>query len=131
MSLNHRQLHRLHRIESGLLRSDPQLAAMLAVFTRLSAGQYLPAWEQVPTRPERIRQAAASIVKAIAVVAAAVGLLVNAVRSLVNAVRSLVNAVRGLVRAVVTGDRARPRIEGTPAVQPRHDDQGWNPAQGS
>jgi len=124
MSLNHRQLHRLHRIESGLLRSDPQLAAMLAVFTRLSAGQYLPAWEQVPTRPERIRQAAASIVKAIAVVAAAVGLLVNAVRSLVN-------AVRGLVRAVVTGDRARPRIEGTPAVQPRHDDQGWNPAQGS
>jgi hypothetical protein len=117
MSLNHRQLHRLHRIESGLLRSDPQLAAMMAVFTRLSAGQYLPAWEQVTTRPERIRQAAASIVKAIAVVAAAVGLLVN--------------AVRGLVRAVVMGDRARPRIEGTPAVQPRHDDQGWNPAQGS
>jgi Protein of unknown function (DUF3040) len=117
MSLNHRQLHRLHRIESGLLRSDPQLAAMMAVFTRLSAGQYLPAWEQVATRPERIRQAAASIVKAIAVVAAAVGLLVS--------------AVRGLVRAIVMGDQARLRIEGAPAVQPRHDDQGWNPAQGS
>jgi hypothetical protein len=114
MSLNHRQLHRLHRIESGLLRSDPQLAAMLAVFTRLSAGQYLPAWEQVPTRQERIRQAAASIVKAIAV---AVGLLLN--------------AVRGLVRAVVTGDQARPRVEGPSPAEPRHDDQGWNPAQGS
>jgi hypothetical protein len=114
MSLNHRQLHRLHRIESGLLRSDPQLAAMLAVFTRLSAGQYLPAWEQVPTRQERIRHAAASIVKAIAV---AVGLLLN--------------AVRGLVRAVVTGHQARPRPEGPSPAQPRHDDQGWNPAQGS
>ena len=114
MSLNHRQLHRLHRIESGLLRSDPQLAAMLAVFTRLSAGQYLPAWEQVPTRQERIRQAAASIVMAIAV---AVGLLLN--------------AVRGLVRAIVTGDRARPRVEGRSPAEPRHDDQGWNPAQGS
>jgi hypothetical protein len=117
MSLNRRQLHRLHRIESGLLRSDPQLAAMLAVFTRLSAGQYLPAWEQVATRQERIRQAAASIAKAIAVVAAAVGLLFN--------------SVRGLVRAVVMGDRTRPRVEGASPVQPRHDDQGWNPAQGS
>jgi Protein of unknown function (DUF3040) len=114
MSLNHRQLHRLHRIESGLLRSDPQLAAMLAVFTRLSAGQYLPAWEQVPTRQERIRQAAASIVKAIAV---AVGLLLN--------------AVRAVGRAVATDDRTRPWIEGRSPAEPRHDDQGWNPAQGS
>ena len=118
MSLNRRQLHRLHRIESGLLRSDPQLAAMLAVFTRLAAGQYLPAWEQVPTRQEHIRQAAATaIVKAIGVVAAAVGLLVS--------------AVRGLFRAIVMGDQPRLRTEGAPAVQPRHDDQGWNPAQGS
>jgi len=119
MSLNHRQLHRLHRIESGLLRSDPQLAAMLAVFTRLSAGQYLPAWEQVPTTQERIRQAAASIVNAIAVAVVA------------SAVSLLLNAVRALVRAVVTGDRARPPVEGRSPVEPRHDDQGWNPAQGS
>ena len=118
MSLNRRQLHRLHRIESGLLRSDPQLAAMLAVFTRLAAGQYLPAWEQVPTRQEHIRQAAATaIVKAIGVVAAAVGLLLN--------------AVRAVGRAVATGDRTRPWIEGASPVEPRHDDQGWNPAQGS
>jgi hypothetical protein len=82
MSLNHRQLHRLHRIESGLLRSDPQLAAMLAVFAGLAAGERLPAWEQVPSRQDRIRQAAALIVKAIAV---AVGLLLNTVRRRVTA----------------------------------------------
>jgi len=118
MSLNHRQLHRLHRIESGLLRSDPQLAAMLTVFTRLSAGQYLPAWEQMPTKRERIRQAAAaSIVTAIAVVASAVGLLLN--------------AIRGLGRAVATGDPTRPWVERRSPAEPRHDDQGWNPAQGS
>jgi Protein of unknown function (DUF3040) len=117
MSLNRRQLHRLRRIESGLLRSDPHLAAMLAVFAGLAAGEHLPAWEQLGTRPGRIRQAAALIVKAVTLLATAVALLLD--------------AVRGLVRAVVTGDRARPRVEGAPAVQPRHDDQGWNPAQGS
>ncbi len=36
MSLSHRQQHQLHRIETGLLRSDPQLTAMLGVFGRLS-----------------------------------------------------------------------------------------------
>jgi Protein of unknown function (DUF3040) len=119
MSLNHRQLHRLHRIESGLLRSDPHLAAMLAVFAGLAAGEHLPAWEQLATRPGRIRQAAALIVKAVTLLATAVALLLD--------------AVRGLVRAVVTGDQARPRTRGTSAAQPqpRHDDQGWNPAQGS
>ena len=43
MSLSHRQQHQLHRIETGLLRSDPQLAAMLGVFGRLSAGEAMPA----------------------------------------------------------------------------------------
>jgi hypothetical protein len=118
MSLNHRQLHRLHRIETGLLRSDPQLAARLAVFASLAAGEHLPAWEQLATRPDRIRQAAALVVKAVSLLATALALLLNAVRS--------------LVRAIVMGERARPRTEGTsPVQQPRHDDQGWNPAQGS
>ena len=94
MSLNHRQLHRLHRIESGLLRSDPHLAAMLAVFASLAAGEHLPAWEQLATRPDRIRQAAALIVKAITILAAALSLLLN--------------AVRALAAAVVMGDRAQP-----------------------
>jgi hypothetical protein len=117
MSLNHRQLHRLHRIESGLLRSDPQLAAMAAMFGRLSAGQRMPAWEQLATRQDRVQQAAAAIVKAITILAAALSLLLN--------------AVRALVTAVVMGSRARPRSEGASAVQPRHDGQDWNPAQGS
>ena len=103
MSLNHRQLHRLHRIESGLLRSDPHLAAMLAVFAVLAAGERLPAWEQVPSRQDRIQQAAALIVKAVTILAAALSLLLDAVRG----------------RAT-----ADPRRKAS-------DDQGWNPAHGS
>jgi hypothetical protein len=94
MSLNHHQRHQLHRIECGLLRSDPHLAAMLAVFGQLSADQRMPTWEQLPTSQNRIRQAAASIVKAAAALAAIIGLLFT--------------AVRALLTAVVAGDRARP-----------------------
>ena len=115
MSLNHRQLHRLHRIESGLLRSDPQLAAMLAMFGRLTASQQLPTWEQLATRPDRIRQAAALIVTAITVLA--------------TAIAHLLVAVRGLASAVVMGDRARPPAPASPP--PGDDRQGRNPAQGS
>ncbi len=43
MSLSHHHQRHLHRIETGLLRSDPQLAAMLGVFGRLSAGEAMPA----------------------------------------------------------------------------------------
>jgi hypothetical protein len=120
MSLNHRQLHRLHRIESGLLRSDPQLAARLAVFASLAAGEHLPAWEQLATRPDRIRQATALVVRAVTLLAAAISLLLN--------------AVRALAAAVVMGGRARlaprarrPADPGTGAGDP----QDWNPAQGS
>ena len=94
MSLSHHQRHQLYRIESRLLRSDPQLAAMLAVFARLSAGQRLPSWEQIATRLDRVRQAAALIAQEIAVIVAAVGLLVG--------------AVFALFTAVIMGGRARP-----------------------
>ena len=53
MSLNRREQRELHRIESGLLRSDAHLAAMLAVFSRLSAGQRMPGREQAATRLDR------------------------------------------------------------------------------
>jgi hypothetical protein len=95
MSLNYRQRHQLYRMEARLLRSDPQLAAMLAVFGRLSAAERMPAWEQVAGRPDRIGQAAALISRATATVAAAIGLLLS--------------AVFALLAAVVTGSRARPR----------------------
>ena len=85
MSLSHRQQHQLHRIETGLLRSDPRLTAMLGVFGRLSAGEAMPAREQMPSRRQSIRQAAALIPKAVTVVAAAIVLLLRAVLALVIA----------------------------------------------
>ena len=93
MSFSHHQQHQLHRIETGLLRSDPHLTAMLGVFGRLSAGEVMPAQEQMPSRRQSIRQAAALIrqaaaliVKAITIVAAAIVLLFRAVLALVIAV---------------------------------------------
>jgi hypothetical protein len=86
MSLTHHERYRLYRIESSLLRSDPQLASKLAVFARLSAGQRMPASEQVATRLDRIRQATALIAEAITAISAAVGFLVGAVRTLLCAI---------------------------------------------
>jgi hypothetical protein len=83
MILSHHQQHQLQRIETGLLRSDPQLTAMLSIFGKLSAGQTMPAWEQVPTtRRDRIQRAAALTVEAITLAAAAIGLLLSAVLAL-------------------------------------------------
>ncbi len=56
MSLSHHQQRQLYRIESALLRADPQLAAMLGIFGKISAGQAMPAWEQVPARRDRARR---------------------------------------------------------------------------
>ena len=127
MSLNHRQLHRLHRIESGLLRSDPHLAAMLAVFAGLAAGERLPAWEQVPSRQDRIQRAAALLVKAVTIMAAALSVLLDAGRALLD-------AGRARVAAVLTGGRARPAPSARRPAGPgpgAGDPQGWNPAHGS
>ena len=55
MSLSHHHERQLYRIASGLLRADPQLAEMLGIFGKLSAGQAMPAWEQVPARRDRVR----------------------------------------------------------------------------
>ena len=86
MSPSHHQQHQLQRIETGLLRSDPQLTAMLGIFGKLSAGQTMPAWEQVPTRRDRIQQAAALTVEAITLAAAAIGLLLSEILALLIAV---------------------------------------------
>ena len=117
MSLNHRQRHQLHRIEARMLRSDPQLVQMLGVFGRLSAGQRMPSWEHMATRPDRIRQAAALIAKAIIMLAAAIHLLLV--------------AVLGLVAAVVIGGRVRlpqrPREQArpSPGADDRPDPADW------
>ena len=86
MSPSHHQQSQLHRIETGLLRAVPQLAVMLGIFGKLFAGQAMPAWEQVPTRRDRIGQAAALTVQAITLAAAAIGLLLSAVLALLIAV---------------------------------------------
>ena len=82
MSLSHHQQRQLYRIESGLLGADPQLAEMLGIFGKLSAGQAMPAWERVPTRRDRVRQAAALTGQAAALAAAAIGLLLSAILAL-------------------------------------------------
>jgi hypothetical protein len=84
MSLNHRQQRQLYRIEARLRRSEPHLAAMLTVFGRLSAGQCLPAWEQVSSRRDPIGQAATQIARAIAVLAATAIFLSSAVIALIT-----------------------------------------------
>jgi hypothetical protein len=102
MSLNHRQQRELQRIESRLLQSEPHLAAMLAVFGKLSADQRMPAGEQVATtRMDRMRQAAVLITKAIAGLAAAIA-------GLAAAIDLLISAVMALLTALIMGSRARP-----------------------
>jgi len=66
-------------VETGLLRTDPQPTAMLGIFGELSAGQAMPAWEQVPTGQQSIRQAASLTLQATIVVAEAIVLLLRAV----------------------------------------------------
>jgi hypothetical protein len=105
MSLSHRHQDQLHLIQVGLLRSDPQLAARLSIFGRLSAGQAMPAWEQVSSRHDRIRQAAVLIAETISVVAAAIFLFLR--------------AVLALVAALVAGGRARPPSQRREPARPR------------
>jgi hypothetical protein len=55
------------------------------VFGRLCAGEAMPAWEQVSSSHDRIRQAAALIAETISVVAAAIFLFLRPVLALVAA----------------------------------------------
>lgn len=73
ISLSRCEQSRLRRIQASLCRSDPKLAGMLGVFGRLCAGRRMPAWEQAPSRLDRIRQAAALLAAARALAAIAHG----------------------------------------------------------
>ena len=112
MSLSHHHQNQLQLIEAGLLQSEPQLAARLSVFGRLSAGQAMPAWEHVSSGHDRIRQAAALIAETISLVAAAIVLLLRALLALVATV-----VPRGCARPPAQRrERARPRpLHGRPA----------------
>jgi len=70
MSLSSHEEHALHSIEDRLCVSDPELASLLATFTRLTAGEDMPAREKTPAgrattrhshrrrRPPRMRRLA-------------------------------------------------------------------------
>ena len=107
MGLNHHHQRQLHRIESGLLGADPQLAAMLYIFGKLSAGQAMPCWEQVSTWRDRVRQAAALTVQAITLAAAAIGLLLSAILVLLVVVAGARHGHRLLVSAPQRTRRGR------------------------
>ena len=49
MRITYRQRRLLRRIDRALRQSDPELAAMLSMFSRLNAGERMPAWEQLRT----------------------------------------------------------------------------------
>jgi hypothetical protein len=53
MSLNEPQKQALGWIEDGLAGSDPRLAAMLTIFSRLAAGEEMPAREEIRVRRGR------------------------------------------------------------------------------
>jgi DUF3040 family protein len=72
MSISERERRTLESIENGLVRSAPKLASMLAMFTRLTANEKMPARRPVrrctslragagftagPSSPERPRRA--------------------------------------------------------------------------
>lgn len=51
MSLPARQQRKLEEIEGGLTGSDPRLRSLFAIFTRLTRGEAMPWFEEVPVRP--------------------------------------------------------------------------------
>jgi hypothetical protein len=51
MSLPARQLRKLEEIEGGLTKTDPRLRSLFSIFTRLTRGEAMPWFEQVPVRP--------------------------------------------------------------------------------
>ena len=53
MSLNEPGAHALGCIEDGLAGSDPRLASMLTIFSRLAAGEEMPVGEKIRVRRGR------------------------------------------------------------------------------
>jgi len=105
MNLSHHHQNQLHLIQAGLRRSDPQLAARRSMLGSLADGQAMPAWEQVSSRHDRIRQAAVVIAETISVVVAAIFIFLR--------------AVLALVAALVPGGRARSSAQRREPARPR------------
>lgn len=70
MRIPYRQHWLLRRVNRNLRRSDPHLAAMLAIFARLNAGETITSREQVGSLGARVIRSLGWLGKAIARVAA-------------------------------------------------------------
>lgn len=70
MRIPYRQHWLLRRVNRSLCRSDPQLAAMLAIFARLNAGEVITSREQAGPLGARVIRSLGWLGKAIAGVAA-------------------------------------------------------------
>ncbi len=73
MNLWPRQPRMLRRLGNETTRSDPQLAALLTQFTRLSAGQPMPAHERLRTPLGHVRVAVHAVATLLAAAFGAVG----------------------------------------------------------
>lgn len=100
MSLHYRQQRQFSVIEAGLRRSDPQLAAIWAMFSRLCAGERMPAWEELRSGQGRLSRAVTRILAAIAAAAAAVSVQLRAALALVTC------TIRRARPAMTKGDRS-------------------------
>ena len=86
MTIRNENRRQLRHIEFGLLGSDPQLVATMNVFSGLTAGQGMPAWEQVPLRRDRVREEAALVVMALVIAVTRARLMLRALATMVAAV---------------------------------------------
>jgi hypothetical protein len=73
MRLPLRHSWQLRRIERGLRRSEPHLAAMLTIFARLSAGEPATGCEQLPGSVGRLRMILTAVAGAVTTMAVVTG----------------------------------------------------------
>src|SRR5271166_3184389 len=96
MSLCRRQRKILNQIEDTVCRSDPALTSMMNAFTRLAAGEHMPAHESLAPSLARIWPALRDVCVAVAVLARC--LLVASQQTVRAAARSLRDADRSASR---------------------------------
>lgn len=70
MRLPYQRQRVLRRMNRGLRRADPHLAAMLAIFARLTAHEAIASWEQPDPAGTRMRRSLARLGSAMAAVVA-------------------------------------------------------------
>jgi hypothetical protein len=85
MTIGNEYRRKLRHIEFGLLGSDPQLVAMMNVFSGLTAGQGMAAWEQMPTRRDRVREEAALVAMALVIAVTAAERIPRGLAAMVTA----------------------------------------------